>query len=130
MFVLKRLAKFAPLLIILLVSFFSWQPLLSSGFFSMHDDQQVARLFALDKSLMAGQFPVRWVSDFGFGYGYALFNFYPPLVYYLGEIFHLLLHTGFIDSIKLVWFTALVGSGIAMYFLSRKFFGKVAGVLC
>ncbi len=94
----------------------------------MHDDQQIARLFELDKALMFGQFPVRWVENFGFGYGYALFNFYPPLVYYIGELFHLL-GFGFIDSIKLVWFTVIVGSGFAMYFFAKNLFGRKAGIV-
>lgn len=94
----------------------------------MHDDQQVVRLQQLDKSLKAGQFPVRWVSDLGFGYGYPLFNFYPPLSYYLGEVFHLT-GLGYIDSIKMVWFTALVGSGLTMYFLAKQFWGKIGGVV-
>ena len=102
--------------------------MLSSGYFSMHDDQQVVRLQQLDKSLKAGQFHVRWVSDLGFGYGYPLFNFYPPLSYYLGEVFHLT-GLGYIDSIKMVWFTALVGSGLTMYFLAKQFWGKIGGVV-
>lgn len=95
----------------------------------MHDDQQVVRLYEMDKSLSTGQFPVRWVDGLGFGLGYPLFNFYPPLTYYLGEIFHLGLNTGFIDSIKLVWFVAFIGSGITMYFLSREFFGRSGGLV-
>ncbi len=92
----------------------------------MHDDQQVVRLQQLDKSLRAGQFPVRWVEDLGFGYGYPLFNFYPPLVYYLGEL-GVFSGLGYINSIKVVWFVALAGSGLAMYFLGKEFFGKVGG---
>ena len=93
----------------------------------MHDDQQVVRLQQMDKSLKAGQFPVRWVPDLGFGYGYPLFNFYPPLVYYLGEIIHVF-GPGFIDSIKIVWFLALFGSALSMYFLAKEFFGKWGGI--
>ncbi len=124
-----RLRNLLPLLVILLLSFFTWRPLLSAGFFTMHDDQQLARLFELDKSLKAGQFPVRWVPDLGFGLGYPLFNFYPPLTYYLGELSHVTLQTGFIDSTKVVWFLAFVGSAVSMYFLSREFFGKAGGVV-
>lgn len=94
----------------------------------MHDDQQVVRLEQLDKALKGGQFPVRWVEDLGFGYGYPLFNFYPPLSYYLGEIYHLT-GLGYIDSIKLVWFTALLGSALAMYFLAKEFFGRAGGTV-
>ena len=90
----------------------------------MHDDQQVVRLQQLDKSLMAGQFPVRWVEDLGFGMGYPLFNFYPPFTYYLGEVFHLV-GFSFIDSIKMVWFVALVGSALAMYLLTRNLLASI-----
>lgn len=118
-----------PIVAILFLSIFSWQALLGPGFFTMHDDQQVARLYELDKSLSAGQFPVRWVKDLGFGYGYPLFNFYPPLVYYTGEISHLFFNTSFIDSTKIVWFLALVGSALAMYFLTREFWGNIGAVV-
>jgi hypothetical protein len=116
------------LLVIIALSFFSWQPLLNPGFFVHHDDQQVARLFELGKALMAGQFPVRVVPDLGFGFGYPLFNFYPPFVYYLGEIYHLV-GFGYISSIKLVWATALIGSATAMYFLAKKYFGRTGAVV-
>ncbi len=115
--------------LLFILTFFVWRPLLSPGFFTMHDDQQVARLEQLDKSLRAGQFPVRWVADLGFGYGYPLFNFYPPLSYYLGESIHLFFNQGFINSTKSVWFLALFGSGLTMYFLSREFFGRAGGLI-
>ncbi len=126
--ILALIKQLSPLLIILILSFFAWQALLSPGYFSMHDDQQIARLFELNKALMSGQFPVRWVENLGFGYGYALFNFYPPLAYYVGEIFHLV-GFGFIDSIKLVWFSGVVGSGIAMYFFAKNLLGKLGGIV-
>lgn len=122
------LKKSLPVVAIILVSYWAIESLFHPGFFSMHDDQQVARLFEMDKALRAGQFPVRWVADLGFGFGYALFNFYPPLVYYLGEIYHLL-GLGVIDATKLVWLTALIGSGLAMYILTRELFGKIGGVV-
>ncbi len=115
------------LLAVLVLSYFAWQPLVHQGYFVMHDDQQVARLAQLDKSLSAGQFPVRWVPDLGFGLGYPLFNFYPPLVYYLGEAVHLFLGTGFLDSTKIVWFLALAGSVVSMYLLAKELFGRIGG---
>jgi hypothetical protein len=95
----------------------------------MHDDQQVVRLFELDQALAVGQFPVRWVKNLGFGYGYPLFNFYPPLVYYLGEIFHLGLGTGYIDSVKLVFGFTFVGAAVSMYLWSKNHFGKLPAVI-
>lgn len=103
-------------------------PLLKSGFFTVHDDQQIARLFLFDKSLKTGQFPPRWVDDLGFGFGYPLFIFYPPFVYMLGEIYHLL-GLGFIDSIKLVFFSSFFFSALAMYLFVKDLFGKTPAVV-
>lgn len=127
-FIKRNLKDKIGLILVLVLSIFAVLPLFHQGFFTFHDDQQVARLFELDKALMSGQFPVRWVSDLGFGYGYPLFNFYPPFIYYFGEVFHLL-GWGFIDSIKIVWGLALVLSGLSMYFLARNLFGKMAGIV-
>lgn len=118
------------LVLILLVLFFSILislPLLKSGLYEMHDDQHVARLYLFDKSVREGQVPVRWVDELGFGFGYPLFVFYPPFVYMLGEVFHLV-GFGFIDSIKLVFFFSIFGSGLAMYILGRKLWGRLAGL--
>lgn len=60
------------------------KPLFSNGYFPMHDDTQVARVVVMGKALREGQFPVRWVSDLGYGYGYPIYNFYGPLPYYFG----------------------------------------------
>lgn len=103
-------------------------PLLKPGFFTVHDDQQIARLFLFDKSLRTGQLPPRWVDDLGFGFGYPLFIFYPPFVYMLGEIYHLL-GFGFIDSIKLVFFSAFLFSGLAMYLFVKDLFGKTPALV-
>src|SRR3989338_2001247 len=118
------------LVLILLVLFFSILislPLLKSGLYEMHDDQHVARLYLFDKSVKEGQIPVRWVDELGFGFGYPLFVFYPPFVYMLGEIFHLL-GFGFINSVKLVFFISIFGSGIAMFILVKELWGKLAGL--
>src|SRR3989338_11447482 len=101
------------IMIILFFSVLVSLPLLKSGLFLMHDDQHVARLFVFDEALKATQFPVRWVNGLGFGFGYPLFNFYPPLIYILGEIFHLA-GFSFINSIKLVFFSGVFFSGVSM----------------
>ncbi len=94
----------------------------------MHDDQQVARLFLYDRSLKAGQFPPRWVDELGFSFGYPLFNFYPPLVYSVGELLHTV-GFGFIESTKLVFFLSIFLSGISMFVLAKKQYGNLAGIV-
>ena len=120
--------NFVAILVILLASIVISLPLLKPGLYVIHDDQQIARLFLFDEALKSGQFPVRWVDGLGFGFGYPLFVFYPPLVYVLGEIFHLL-GSGFINSIKLVFFASIIASGFAMYILAKEFWDKYSAVV-
>ncbi|MBN1900041.1 hypothetical protein JW926_01795 [Candidatus Sumerlaeota bacterium] len=48
----------------------------------------LVRLFEFDHALKGGQFPVRWCDNLSAGYGYPFFNFYPPLSFFIAEIFH------------------------------------------
>jgi len=106
-------------LIFIIPAFFS---LIRPGFFPIQDDMQVFRLQQMDKCISDGQIPCRWIPDAGYQYGYPLYNFYSPLVYYVGEIFHL---TGFqfIDSIKILFGLGFILAGISMYVLVKEFFG-------
>lgn len=124
---MKFLKGLLPFILILISAIFIGLDLVKPGLFLMHDDQHVARLFLFDEALKSGQFPVRWVDSLGFGFGYPLFIFYPPLVYIIGEIFHLI-GFGFIDSIKLVFFASILFSGISMYVFARELFGKLVGL--
>lgn len=120
------------ILITTLLSVFTFVPLFHAGFFSFHDNTQVVRVFEMGKGLADGNFPVRWVMDLGYGYGYPIFNFYGPLPYYVGGI---LLETGLsaLLATKLMFGIGIVLSGITMFLFSRKFFGVtgalVAGVI-
>ena len=125
----SSLTKYAAAALVIALTLPAMIPLFHRGYFSMHDDQQVVRLYELDRALAAGQFPVHWVADLGFGFGYPLFIFYPPLVYYLGEIYHLLLGTSFIDSTKLVFMSAFIAAAIAMYIWTKEHFGKAGAII-
>lgn len=103
-------------------------PLLMPGFYPIHDNQQVARLYELDIALRSGQFPVRWVKNLGFGYGYPLFNFYPPFLYYLAELFHLF-SISYLWSIKLVFILSFVLAALLMYVLAKDFLSKWGAIL-
>lgn len=46
------------------------------------------RVYELDRALREGVFYPRWAPDLYFGYGYPVFNFYPPFSYYLVETLH------------------------------------------
>ena len=114
------------LLIILLLP--SVSSLLQPGYFSMHDDLQVFRLFELNKCFQDGQIPCRWVPDGGFGYGYPLMQFYPPMPYYPMELM-VMLGLGFFWPVKIMFILAFIFSGLGMYYLAKEFFGKWGGIL-
>ncbi len=106
----------------------SFQDLLKPGFFPMHDDLQVFRLFQVDKCIHDGQFPCRWVPDAGFGYGYPLMQFYPPMPYYPMELL-VLLGLGFFWPVKIIFALAFIFSAWGMYLLAKEFFGKWGGLI-
>lgn len=125
--IVQFLKRYWAVLIVLGLCFWAAKALLVPGFFSIHDDEQIARLFELDISLKAGQIPPRWVENLGFGFGYPFFNFYPPLAYYFAEAFHVL-GFSFINSTKLVILFGFLLSSFFMYLWSKEHFGKLAGI--
>ncbi len=103
-------------------------PLLSLGFFSMHDDTQVGRVVAMGKALKDGQFPVRWVSDLGYGYGYPLFNFYGPLPYYLGGSLYVAGFSGLIAT-KTMIIVGMLFPVLTMFLFVRSITGLFIAAL-
>ena len=116
------------LIVVLIFSYFSIRALFIPGFFPMHDDTQVVRVWQMAKALSDGLFPVRWVSDLGYGYGYPIFNFYAPFAYYFGALFTLI---GFdvLFSTKLMMGVGFIFAGVSMYFLAKEFFGIKAAII-
>lgn len=79
-----HMKKLLPLFFVICLSLLTIRGLWTDGYFPMHDDTQVSRVIVMGRALKEGQFPVRWVSDLGYGYGYPIYNFYGPLPYYAG----------------------------------------------
>lgn len=123
----KILRGFLQILLVFFLSLWTVKPLFISGFFPVHDDTQPARIYEMAKALQEGQFPVRWVNDLGYGYGYPLFNFYAPLPYYIGGIFNL---SGIdaINSAKIMYVIGVLAAGLCMFFLLREFSGEISAV--
>ena len=119
--------RLLPVILVLFFSYWAVEPLFVSGFFPMHDDTQPARIFEMAKALSAGQFPVRWVSDLGYGFGYPLFNFYAPFPYYIGGLFNLI---GFdaISATKIMFIIGILFSSVSMFFLGQELAGIFAGL--
>lgn len=125
---MEILKKLLPFILVIVLSVGVLLPLTHNGFFPMHDDEQIARLYDLDQAVRSGNFPPRIAPNLGFGYGYPFFNYYPSFAYYVGEVYHLI---GFnlIISTKLMLVTGFLVAAIGMYLFAKEFFGKVAGIV-
>lgn len=125
---MKLLRTYGGLLAVVVLSWWAINHLFVPGFFPMHDDTQVVRVAQMTKALLDGHFPVRWVRDLGYGYGYPLFNFYAPLPYYIGAAINL---SGFdaLTSTKAMMVIGVLLSGAFMYLFAREFFGEVGGIV-
>ncbi len=125
---MEFIKKFLPIFLVVILSYFTIKPLFLSGSFPIHDDTQVARVFEMGKSLTDGMFPVRWVADLGYNYGYPIFNFYAPFAYYIGGFFNII---GFdaLSATKIMMGLGMVLAGVFMYFFARDFWGKSGGII-
>lgn len=120
--------KIIPFVFVIILSLWAVKPFFAPGFFPMHDDTQVARVYEMNKSLSDGMFPVRWVSDLGYGYGYPIFNFYAPLAYYIGGSFNYLGLDSLIST-KIMMVLGILLAGVFMYVLASRLFGKIGGII-
>jgi hypothetical protein len=105
----------------------SWA-LLHTGMFRIHDFTHAARIAELLRALQDGQFPVRWSSNFGFGFGMPLFEFYAPLPFYLGALFYWL-GLGLVPTVKLLFLLCSLFTFIGVYKLGARLFGGAGGLL-
>ncbi len=125
---MKKAAKILIPVLALFLSYWAISPFFRPGFFPVHDDTQVARVFEMAQALRDGQFPVRWVSDLGYGFGYPIFNFYSPWPYYFGAIFVILGFDALVAT-KIMFLVGILLAGLFMYLLGREFWGEAGGLV-
>lgn len=123
----EKLIQIYPIIILIAVSIIAIIPFFNSGFFPIHDDTQVQRVFEMKKALTDGMLPVRWIPDLGYSYGYPIFNYYGPLPYYIGAIISFLGSP--LLATKIMIAGAIVGSSFSMYLLTKEFWGRIGGLL-
>jgi hypothetical protein len=115
------------IILLILLAVPSFALMLRQGIYTTHDFHPF-RQYEFDRCIQDKIFPCRWAADSGMGYGEPVFNFYGQFPYWVGELYHLV---GFslIDSVKLVFITSLICSGIFMYLFSREHWGNWGGLL-
>ncbi|MCB0037277.1 MAG: hypothetical protein KDE51_24770, partial [Anaerolineales bacterium] len=79
------------------------------------------RLHQLETAVRDGHFPVRWMPDANYGYGYPFFNFYAPFAFYVAVLFRFL---GFsiVRSIQISQLLAFLVAAGGMFKLGRRWF--------
>ncbi len=120
--------NFIPILVVLVFGLLAGRELFLPGYFNMHDDLQMMRQLEMEKCFLDGQIPCRWIPDMGYGFGFPLFNFYPPLPYLIGQGIRLF-GFSFVSTIKTLFILSFLASGITLYFLAKEFFGRLGGVI-
>jgi len=114
--------KILGCIIVFILSYWMIRPLFVPGYFPMHDNTQVARVIEMGRSLRLGQFPVRWVPDLGYGYGYPIFNFYGPLPYYIGGLLYLFGFNALVAT-KLMFAIGIILAPMATFLFLESFIG-------
>ncbi len=82
----------------------------------------------MDKCFQDLQFPCIWVPDMGYQYGYPQFQYYPPSVYYLGEVIHLS-GVQFIDTVKILFILGFITSVFTMFLLLNSVTGRWSALI-
>jgi hypothetical protein len=112
-----------PALVLFALTAIAASPLLSAPYLQSYDGLlHLFRLFALDAALRQGMAFPRWLPDLAFGYGYPIYNYYPPLAGYLAETLHIF-GLSFPDAIKGTCFAVIALAAFGAYMLGVELFG-------
>jgi hypothetical protein len=79
------------------------------------------RVYEMSVALQGGHFPVRWMPDAAFGFGYPFWNYYAPLAFYVAAMFHLA-GLSIVNAIKLTQILGFLGAGAGMYLMADDIF--------
>lgn len=114
--------------LLLIATIPAYVTILREGFFPMHDDLPVVRQYAMEECVRDLQIPCRWTKELGYGYGYPLMNFYPPLPYIVGLLSRAM-GLSYLDTIKFLFAISFILATGFMARLGQVFFGRWGGVV-
>ena len=120
------LGRLIVLLALVSLGLFAVNPLLEPRLPEAHDVRfHLYRLVQLDSLVRRGVLFSRWAPELAYGYGFPIFNYYAPAVYYAAEPFHLV-GLSYTATLRLTFALALVGMAGAMYAWVRDLFDASA----
>ena len=114
---------------LLLLALLAGLPLLQMKMMNGHDAVlYVTRAVEFWEGLQGGQIFPRWAPDLNFGYGEPIFNFLPPVVYYLMALFRAM-GTSFVAGQNLACLLLFAVAGLGMFGLAAELLGKRGGLV-
>ncbi len=125
--VVARPALFGSLALIALAAF-AYAPLFGDGMILTADMLHAWRIAEMGACIDDGQIPCRWAANLGNGYGLPLYNYYPPLPYYAGDLLHRL-GFSYLAAVNALYLIGLAGAGIAMFTLANRLWGALGGLV-
>ena len=122
----RRTGLSLVLITALFVAFFAAWPLISKpGLLNTRGGGDspflLQRLQQLESALRDGHFPVRWMGDANYGFGYPFFNYYAPLSIYTAVLFRFL---GFsiVRSIEAAQILGFLTAALGIYLLALRWY--------
>ena len=79
------------------------------------------RLQQLEVALRDGHFPVRWMPDANYGFGYPFYNFYAPLSIYIAVLFRFL-GSSYVHALELAQVAGFMVAAWGMYVLAQRWY--------
>ncbi len=114
-------------LLVLLTVPLCWR-IFGNDLINAHDSMAgLIRALSMNENMGRGQWLVRWAPGINWGYGYPMFNFYPPFFSCTAVLFFQLTHHMVLAmnlSCSLFWLL----SGIGMFLFAREFWGDEGGM--
>jgi hypothetical protein len=117
------------LLLIGLLGLVAVQPLFNPAMTCSDDGGlYLCRFVEFDHCLHQGAIWPRWTPDLVYGYGYPLFNFFPPLSFYPAEFFHLL-GLSFARAWNAALMLYILLAGMTTYLFAKDVFGEKSALV-
>ena len=126
--ILNLFSRFKWYLLVIALTVPTFTVLLRPGYFPMHDDISVFRIYEMGLCFKDGQIPCRWIPDMGYRYGYPQFEYYGPLPYYVMTAANLL-GVSLFGAVKLGFILPMIFGGVTMFLLAASLFGNWGGLL-
>jgi hypothetical protein len=119
-----------PIALVCLAGLAVMLPLLLRPYATRADDlfYHLFRITGFDQQVNQGDaYPLRFPGQ-GYGYGLAVFSYYPPLAYFLMETAHLL-GANYLFAYQTALILATLGAALSSYYLGARVFNRTAAVV-